>query len=147
MATTADMLGIRLLESAAPDSVSFLPALRGARIPPVRAAVVHHSQGGVFAIRQGQWKLILGAGSGGQSKPSNEAAAAQGLPDAQLYDLAADPGETRNQIATHRVDAARLSALLQRYVAQGRSTPGPAQANDVPVKLTAPASLAAAREP
>jgi hypothetical protein len=30
---------------------------------------------------------------------------------------------------------AELTALMQSYVANGRSTPGPKQANDVPVDL------------
>jgi hypothetical protein len=34
-----------------------------------RDAVVHHSVDGMFAIRQGDWKLALGRGSGGFSDP------------------------------------------------------------------------------
>jgi hypothetical protein len=68
---------------------------------------------------------------------------ARGPADAQLYDLHADPGETTNLVTRHRSEAIRLAALLQRQVDRGRSTPGTALANDVPVKLPALASLAA----
>lgn len=66
----------------------------------------------------------------------------QGLPDAQLYRLRNDPGETGNLVATHRAEAARLLSQLRHYVARGRSTPGPAAANAVPVTLPVPASIA-----
>jgi arylsulfatase A-like enzyme len=145
MATVAELLGVRLPATAAPDSVSFLAALRGAVPAAARPALVHHSIKDQFSIREGPWKLILGGGSGGYGQPGDDEAAAQGLPDAQLYDLAADPGETKNLIATHRAEAARLAALLRRIVADGRSTPGPALANDVPVLPPTPAALAASR--
>jgi arylsulfatase A-like enzyme len=142
MATVADLLGVQLPPAAAPDSVSFLPALRGAPMPSAREAIVHHSKDGVFALRQGPWKLILSGGSGGYGKPSHEEAARQGLPDAQLYNLAADSGETTNLVTTHLTEAARLLALLRSYVERGRSTPGAPQTNDVAIKLPAPSSVA-----
>jgi hypothetical protein len=52
----------------------------------------------------------------------------------QLYDLQADPAETKNLQAENPELTARLTALLTKYVADGRSTPGPPQANDVPVQ-------------
>jgi hypothetical protein len=53
----------------------------------------------------------------------------------QLYDLEADIGERRNVQGEHPEVVERLTALLERIVAQGRSTPGPAQANAVPVDV------------
>ncbi len=44
------------------------PRRRGAQ-QPIREALVHHSGDGMFSIRQGQWKLVLGLGSGGFSEP------------------------------------------------------------------------------
>jgi len=44
-------------------------------------------------------------------------------------------------VHTHRAEAEQLAALLARYVAQGRSTPGPELANDVEVKLPVLASV------
>lgn len=140
MATMAEFLEVRLPESAAPDSISFLPSLLGTGDPPRRTEIVHHSIRGVFAIRQGSSKLILGGGSGGLSKPSHDEAVSQGLPDAQLYHLDVDPGETTNLIDTNRAEANRLNALLKHDVEQGRSTPGAALPNDVKIKLPVPTS-------
>jgi hypothetical protein len=47
----------------------------------------------------------------------------------QLYDLAADPGEKVNVQDKHSDVVARLTELLQKYVADGRSTPGKPQKN------------------
>ena len=60
---------------------------------------------------------------------------AKGLPPVQLYDLTRDPGERRNVQAEHPAIVDRLSRLLERYVAEGRSTPGKRLKNDVEVDL------------
>ena len=96
----------------------------------------HHSINGSFAIRQGNWKLELCADSGGWSAPKPGTPAAKNLPPVQLYDLAADIGETRNVQAEHPEIVARLRALLEKYAADGRSTPGAPQPNTGPVVLT-----------
>jgi arylsulfatase A-like enzyme len=134
-ATCAEILGAPLPAQAAEDSVSLLPALRGGALPPLRDAIVHHSINGAFSIRQGNWKLVLCAGSGGWGKPGDAEATRLGLPAQQLYDLATDAAETTNLIARHPAIASRLEALLERIVAEGRSTPGPRAANDVPVQI------------
>ena len=133
LATCADLLGTKLPDNAGEDSVSFLPALLGKAGKPRRETIVYHSIDGRFAIRQGRWKLELCAGSGGWSAPGDAAAAKQGLPSLQLYDLSADIGETRNLQAERPEIVERLTGLLERYVAEGRSTPGAPQRNDVKV--------------
>jgi hypothetical protein len=65
----------------------------------------------------------------------------------QLYDLAADIGETRNVQAEHPEIVARLTGLLEKYVAEGRSTPGQPQANTGPVELLRKAKAAAKTKP
>lgn len=134
MATCADMAGAKVPETAAVDSVSLLPLLKGSD-KPVRDTLVHHSIYGNFAIRDGQWKLVLCPGSGGWSAPSEMQAEKKGLPAMQLYDMRQDVGERKNLQAQHPEIVARLKAELERIVADGRSTPGPKQANDVPVKI------------
>lgn len=136
LATFADILKVQLPENAGEDSASLLPLLKGLD-QPVHEAVIHHSSKGCFAIRSGRWKLQLCPGSGGGFVASETDAAAirAGLPAVQLYDLTADPGETNNLQAQHPEEVARLTKLIERLIAHGRSTPGPAQKNDVPVRL------------
>jgi len=140
LATCAELLGENLPDDAGEDSFSFLPALLQRQLDParpVRHAVVLHSIHGRFAIRQGKWVLALCAGSGGWSRPRDEEAARQGLPPVQLYDLDADIGQQNNLADKHPEVVAQLRSLLEKYVAEGRSTPGKPQRNDVPVAIDA----------
>ncbi len=134
-ATCAEILGGKLPDNAAEDSVSILAALEGRADKPLREAIVHHSINGSFAIRQGNWKLELCADSGGWSAPRPGSKDAQGLPAIQLYDLSDDIGEKRNVQEDHPEIVARLTKLLEKYVAEGRSTPGAPQQNTTPVNL------------
>jgi len=104
-------------ETAAPDSFDLAPLLRGEPKAFERAPVVHHSARGFFAIRKGDWKLVLGTGSGGREKPRGERF---GTPF-QLYDLAEDPGETNDRLRSERERASDLEAELLRLLADGAS--------------------------
>ncbi len=138
MATAAALAGAQLPENAGEDSVSLLGVLSGKTSEPVHEAVIHHSINGSFAIRQGAWKLELCASSGGWSAPTPGSKEAVGLPETQLYDLSKDIGETHNVVAENPEVARRLTALLERYIANGRSTPGGPQENTTPVQITDP---------
>jgi arylsulfatase A-like enzyme len=142
LATCAELLGTKLPVTAGEDSVSILPALLGTDKAPLHEAVVHHSINGSFAIRQGKWKLALCAESGGWSAPTPGSKAAQSLPAVQLYDLDADPAESKNLHAERPEEVARLTKLLERIVADGRSTPGAKQANDAEIQIRKSASKA-----
>jgi arylsulfatase A len=135
LATYADILGVALPADSAEDSVSILPALLAQAHAPLHEAIVHHSSTGRFSIRQGVWKLEICPGSGGGSDPTDPAAARMGLPLVQLYDMAADVSEQTNVAADHPDVVERLTQLLERYVAVGRSTPGALQHDDVPVDI------------
>ena len=135
MATCAELLGVKLPDNAGEDSVSILPALLGKADKPLREAVVHHSVNGSFAIRQGRWKLELCPSSGGWSVPKPGSQEAKHLPAVQLYDMAQDVGERTNEYEAHPEIVERLMKLLRKYIADGRSTPGAPQKNDVPIKL------------
>ncbi|MCX8495556.1 MAG: arylsulfatase [Akkermansiaceae bacterium] len=136
IATCAELLGSKLPANAGEDSVSILPHLLGKTKSQTRPAIVHHSVNGRFAIRQDQWKLELCAGSGGWGKPNENSARSQNLPPVQLYDLSTDIAENNNVQAEHPEIVTRLRSLLEQYVSDGRSAPGPKQSNDVPINLT-----------
>lgn len=96
-----------------------------------RESVIHHSVSGHFAIRSGDWKLVLARGSGGWGSPK-EKEVSRDAPKAQLYDMSADVGETTN-LDTERPDVAdRLLGQLKTAVYRVWSTEGPPSANDVP---------------
>ena len=117
MATVADILGAKVPDSAAEDSSSILPLLRGID-QPVRNSVVHHSINGNFAIRQGPWKLVF------LTKGTKE-----------LYNLDSDLSETRNLAAEQPEIVIRLTGLMQRYIDTGRSTAGALQKNESFISL------------
>jgi arylsulfatase A-like enzyme len=135
MATCAEILGVKLPDNAAEDSVSLLPALLGTESASLRQSVVHHSINGRFAVHEGQWKLCLCPGSGGWGKPSDADATKQGLPAVQLYDLGTDIAETKNLSAMHPDIVARLTKQLEGSIANGRSTPGTKQDNDAEIVI------------
>lgn len=135
LATVADILGFDIPANAGEDSMSILPDLLGTASGPIREATVHHSVNGSFSIRQGKWKLELCPGSGGWSYPQPGEARRLGLPDLQLYDVAQDFRERENIQNKHPDVVEHLVHLLEKYVADGRSTSGRPQANDVPVDI------------
>ncbi|MBC7367911.1 MAG: arylsulfatase [Undibacterium sp.] len=155
-ATCAELLGAKIPDTAAEDSMSFLPILRsgtglpsvgssGAGVPPMnsptpsfpppRTSLVNHSAEGRFAIREGRWKLLLWPGSGGWSAPTPkpgvwlkvERTDLAALPPYQLYDLAADPAETKNLAAARPEIVQSLGRRLRVEIETGRSTPGAGQ--------------------
>ncbi len=87
MATVAAVTGFALPTQAAEDSFNLLPVFLGTNTRPVRDSLVMHSNDGMFALRQGNWKLEEGLGSGGFTAPRT-AESALGGPKGQLYDLA-----------------------------------------------------------
>ena len=130
MATCADAAGVRLPETAAEDSISLMPVLKGETIEgTLHEAVICHSVSGVFVVRKGKWKLQFSAGSGGWSEPKDDLAVLKGFPKWQLYDLSTDPKETKNLIHNHPGIVKELTRILRRYVEDGRSTPGAPQKN------------------
>jgi arylsulfatase A len=126
MATLAAVVGAELPANAGEDSFSLLPVWQGVD-KPVRECAVNQSSGGLPSIRNGQWKLIFGKGSGGRSQGGDD------LPG-QLYHLGDDLGETNNLFSAKPEVVEKLTRLMRKIVEDGRSTPGAAQANDQPLK-------------
>lgn len=121
LATIAEVGKVKLPPDAAEDSINFLPALLGQKLKrPIREAIIHHSNDGTFAIRQGEWKLAMALGSHGFSDP-REVAAQPGQAEGQLYNLKNDPAEQRNLWLQKPQVVVRLSALLKKYQEAGRS--------------------------
>jgi arylsulfatase A-like enzyme len=132
-ATCADLLGQKLPNDAAEDSFSWWPLMRGELgEQPVRPYTLHQTPRNVLAIRQGDWKYLDHPGSGGNDysregawglKAYALAAGNEGAPG-QLYNLAEDPGETRNLYHEHPEVVTRLKKQLEATVKSGRSAPG-----------------------
>jgi len=120
LATCAEIVGAKLPDNAAEDSVSILPDLLGTAKGPVREATVHQSAGGDLAIRQGPWKLVF-LRSGKK----------------ELYNLKEDLGETGDVAGAEPDIVVRLANLMQQYVDRGRSTPGAAQKNQAQISIDA----------
>jgi arylsulfatase A-like enzyme len=142
MATVADMLDIEIPEAAAEDSFSFFPALLG-KSGHARDHVIHHSNLGYFAIRHENWKLACCPGSGGWTSPKPNVefwkeTQDSGKPMVQLYDMSRDIGEQSNLAAEYPDKVNDLRAMLERLIAQGRSTPGAPQSNDVGIVIDKP---------
>ena len=120
MATCAEIIGAKLPADAGEDSVSILPDLLGTAKGPVREATLHQAPNRDLAIRQGPWKLIFP--NDGQR---------------ELYNLADDLGETKNVAEANPEVIERLTSLMQKYIADGRSTPGATQKNEADISLDA----------
>lgn len=97
-ATFAAANHYQLMDSEGEDSYNLLPAIVSENeVAPIREATVHHSIEGQFTTRKGDWELLLSPSSGGWSAPTpNNKKALEGLPNVQLYNMAADVSETRN---------------------------------------------------
>ena len=136
LATVSSIVGAETEENAAEDSYNILPALVDEEYEePIRPATVHHSINGSFAIRQAEWKLIFCPGSGGWSYPIPKGAKEMDLPPMQLYNLYDDPGEQYNLVEANPEVVKELTQLMQKYIDDGRSTPGKPQPNDRSIVL------------
>lgn len=136
MATFADLLQVELPESQAVDSVSALPLLKGGNAAYREShAIIHHSSLGQFAVRRGDWKLLLHSGSGGNNYGVNSGRRAEAYAntlekrafdteDRQLYNMRLDIGETQNLASDYPEIVIELTVLAAEYVKNGRSTPG-----------------------
>lgn len=107
-ATCAQVVGFDLPEDSGEDSFSLTPLLLG-KSPHKRAPVVNHSVSGMFALRDGKWKMVFGNGSGGRERPRGRAFQRP----YKLFDLEKDPGETTNVIDKHPAVAERMEQMLK----------------------------------
>jgi arylsulfatase A-like enzyme len=119
LATLAVITGTDLPHAAGPDSRDFSSALRSQATTTAesgRKTLVLKSGGGFMTIRDGDWKLIEGLGSGGFSLPRK--VKPQGdEPSVQLYNLRNDPTESVNLAKEQPDQVLRLTELLKRVQA------------------------------
>lgn len=120
MGTLAAVLHVDLPPDAGEDSFNDLPLWLNAKHGPVRKTIIDASISGMFTIREGDWKLELGLGSGGFSQPTNVDPVPGGV-KGQLYNLADDPHEVYNLYAARPEIVERLTALLEKYKDQGHT--------------------------
>jgi arylsulfatase A-like enzyme len=126
--TLAAAAGRQLPAGAAEDGRDLSDLLRGGNPPTEPRTIVHHSLAGQFAVRQGRWKAIFAAGSGGGfSEPTISSLFSSGSgkahsappwdadhPRGQLYDVEVDPTERTDLWDDEPEVVARLYAELQQ---------------------------------
>jgi len=128
MATVAGMLGIALPNDAAEDSYDVSSAVFGRpRKAPIREATVHYSMDGQFAIRRGDWVYLDSRdGGGGRAEPEwmrKRLGVVAHQEPAELFNLRADPAQTRNLYSQEPSRVRELKAILEKYKREARSTP------------------------
>ncbi len=117
LATFAEITGADLPDNAGEDSQSFASVLLNPENKTKRLPLIYRSEekGDYrYGISEGNWKLIL----------SGKAL------EAELYDLEADPAETKNLVAENPEKALYLQKRITEIVINGRTTPGAVQPND-----------------
>lgn len=130
-ATIANILDYPIQDNEGEDSFSLLPVFEDKQLDDQdREGIVHHSIYGYFSIRKGKWKLEMCRGSGGWGNPTEDEANLSELPNLQLYDMEKDYRETKNIVFEHPEIVEELTALLNKYIEEGRSSPGKIQKND-----------------
>jgi arylsulfatase A-like enzyme len=117
LATFADLIGKKLNKNEGEDSFSFLPLLMGKSSEFSRAPIVNHSSGGMFAIRNGDYKLVLGNGSGGRQHPRGKA----WKKPYQMFNLSDDIFETKNIIDKNKKLAEQMEKNLKKIIDSGSS--------------------------
>ena len=115
IATFAAILGDTLASHEAEDSYNLLPVmLQQPHDTPLRSSTVHHSGGGAFAIRKGDWKMIFGEVRHGEM-PGDPAAWNE---SGSLFNMKEDPYETQNLYDKHPEIVKEMNALLESYLSE-----------------------------
>ena len=117
-ASFATLVGQPFGRDDIPDSTDQLAALLG-ESKTGRAELVEHANS--LALSDARWKLILPSNGVAVNKNTNTEMGNLRTP--QFYDLAADPGETKNVAADHPELVAQYQARLEALRAAGRSRP------------------------
>lgn len=121
-ASLAALTGAVVPEGAASDSVNVLDALLGLDGAEGRGELVVQDNGasGNFGFRSGKWKLVRHDKGKARNVVVESLLANTDVPKFQLYDLEADPGETRDLLEHQPELAVKLKKRLEEIVAAGK---------------------------
>ncbi|MEX1114010.1 MAG: arylsulfatase [Akkermansiaceae bacterium] len=123
LATCAAIVGDKLPATAGEDSWNALPVLLGGK--GGRSSAVLASAARPLAVRQGDWVWINEA-SGSNPEPDwfqQQRGYTSNTHPSQLYNLRDDLPQRRNYFAEQPGKVRELTALLEKYQTEGRSTP------------------------
>lgn len=109
MPTIADVIGAKLTAPERKDNFSFLPTLLGKGVSMRKGLIVEG-----HTIREGDWKLIFGNGTGSLHKNYGKVAAPQ--IGGELYNLKTDASETTNLYSRYPDKVARLKKQMEEYL-------------------------------
>ena len=129
--TMLDLAGVEQPSDRVIDGINMLAALTGKAVKPPREAFYYYHYDELQAVRTGTWKYIRRTNRYVWPIPLDAEALSRKLGTKQLgserapllYDLARDPGERYNVIATHPDIAARLEQLMNAWEAQNKENP------------------------
>ncbi|HEY7512299.1 MAG TPA: sulfatase, partial [Vicinamibacteria bacterium] len=120
--TVLDLAGVAVPATSSAGGRSLAAALRGGAEPPEAAVyaeslvpLLHFGWSDLRVLREGRWKYVQ-------------------APRAELFDLAADPGESRNLAAAEPARAAAFQRALARLLAEERQVAS-AGGGSVPLDL------------
>jgi arylsulfatase A-like enzyme len=117
-ATFAALVDQKFQSKASPDTQNVLPALLGDS-PKGRTQLVEHAGG--LALRFGAWKFI--PQRPGVRRTQFTDTETGNDPGVQLYNLAGDPGETKNLAAEEPERVRELAAMLEAEKSKGMPPP------------------------
>lgn len=118
-ASLAALTGTAVPEGAARDSENVLGALLGEPGAKGRTELVQQDNGssGNFGFRSGKWKLVRHDKGKARNVVVEKLLETTDVPRLQLFDLAADPGETRDLSAEEPERLAAMAKRLEEIVA------------------------------
>lgn len=132
LATCADILKVKLPENVGEDSFSFLPAFKEKTLNNKNRLLVHHSDKGFFAVREGKWKLMIHANAGtNRANPKDKLNPIVNPGNPMLFDMETDVEENTNVAQQHPEIVEKLKKHLAEIIQSGRSNSGERQPTDL----------------
>ena len=124
-ASLAKLTGESLPSDGCLDSVDVLDALLGRDEAKGRMELVTQNNGnnGTYALRQGEWKLHRYDKKTAYNKVVERKLANTKMPEFALFDLAKDPGGTKDVAQDQPAITKRMTQRLARIIEAGRSRP------------------------